>query len=1102
MTTSPLQWQLVNVPLGSMDESADERVLPVGNLTSVKNGQWKKRGRIGKRAGFKRKDIRLSANQADSAIDSARGCFSTGEELCILGRSRLYAHNDKRGRWYDRGQIGPCTGKLDPKFRDQNTYRVGDMDRVGDYVGYAAQVAYQDTFNKSTNEFSIGLVGSVSSRDGQVVIPPWEIVQPASTAANKVDSPRVTRSGAHEDGCLLFMWLEDLSGATASLKYVEWDPATPDTKPSTITTHATDVVRSGENHRVYDACPVSGKLIEDGYIIAYITDTSTATSHEINIQRFNKAGTLRRAATITTDAPYQNIAISLSKSRESVFVIASSDGSGGSNDSLYLWRLGVDTFAVEYGPINLFTLASATEFFGNIGVAEGYAPFHEDANGWALAVTASVRDSGDTSMYTTARTYDSATATTSLSQTVYIYNSTPRTRPWWHDGRPYVWVDSALAYSNSGSYNGAGSPAPTSPIDGTAAAVTAFGNELFEYCAMFDLISVGDELDPADDDTKARFCGYHSGGVGPIADGDVKVTKRGNGANVVDMGDGTWRYMSTSWSYLLDGTDRRYSADEVTLDFSEAPLATVVDSGAAVIGGSFVSWYAGSIVEELGWAAPPIILDDGTDGPQDATITSPATTLTNATYTYLGMWETYDEKGYLHRSVPSPPISYTKSTGNSVKFQAKTIGATNRLELPTRKSAWVLYRAEADAIAKRITPPTRLVENDQAQTTGDQYDYGQPQGPILYTNGGAEIENVMPEGARIPVVVGDRLWLGDFFRRARVQYSKSFTAGTATEDGIAPEFNEGFNLPVPSGSDVSGMARMDDKLLVFTPAEVYALSGRGPNVDGSQNDFSTLTTVSTDAGCSDPRSVVSTPVGVMFMGAAGIYMVGRGLALQFIGAPVEDKTSEYPIITSAVLCPKDTEVRFTATNGDASAGIVIVYNYEEQKWCWWEVKDKDGRVVAPAGACLHGDSYVIVEPNGVTWEQDGSTYWDDEFSYVPLRVETSWFQAAKQSGWQRIKNVVPLMRHKDRHELTMSVLVDFADSESQSKTWTASALESLPRQQLRQRVKRQKSTALKCIIEDSEATGASSGQGYELNGLALEIGIKRGAARVPAEARG
>ena len=142
---------------------------------------------------------------------------------------------------------------------------------------------------------------------------------------------------------------------------------------------------------------------------------------------------------------------------------------------------------------------------------------------------------------------------------------------------------------------------------------------------------------------------------------------------------------------------------------------------------------------------------------------------------------------------------------------------------------------------------------------------------------------------------------------------------------------------------------MDEKLVIFEDDRIFYLTGSGPNATGQQNNFSDPQLVTSDVGCSNTRSIVQTPKGLMFMSNKGIYLLDRGLSTHYIGAPVEAYNSL--TITSAILIQDENQVRFTASDG----GSVEHVHQSPGQWCsrvaggWFLCLSKNHRrLVLPA----------------------------------------------------------------------------------------------------------------------------------------------------------
>jgi hypothetical protein len=548
----------------------------------------------------------------------------------------------------------------------------------------------------------------------------------------------------------------------------------------------------------------------------------------------------------------------------------------------------------------------------------------------------------------------------------------------------------------------------------------------------------------------------------------------------------------------------------VTLQFGGQPLVAKVHEGAAVIGGSFFAWFAGSQTEELSFVTPPVVEDKDTSLELPRDEASTAGDIPDGIYSYQAHWVTSDPRGNVHRSLPSNIVQHEKEGLDVVRLAVRTCPASLRFPLIAvgRESVAVVHRAGADAIFKQMSTPVERTTNEPDAHNVELLDHGQLFDPAtgsgtgtpIYTTGG-EVEAACPEGGQIAVVANGRLWVSDLYRRERVQFSKRLTPATGTQDVLAPEFNELFGYVVPSGRPVTGIGDLDSSVAVFTDQEVYVISGSGPDDAGNGNDFSGLVPISSDTGCLSPRSVVSCPFGVLFQGEAGIYLLDRTLQLSFVGAAVERTLQQYPNVTSAVLVsrPRTTEVRFTCNQGD-DIGKILVWQYETKQWSVWDVTTA-GPNTPFAGACMHQGVYHLVAYTGRVYREDATRWLDDGDQWITMAASTAWLQGDGQSGWQRTRSATLLQDSKDPHELTIEIYADFEDTPAQDPyTWTSAELAAFPghskRQQPRLGIARQKGQAHRVRWYDGPADDSVTGQGYTMAGLTFELGIKRGTVKV------
>jgi len=1045
----------IPIPLArGLSQGVDDRVRAPAVLTKATNAEFLKDGALTKRHGFTK--LATTVVGESGRPDNQGNCktlFSTGTELCIRGHRSLYTYCDVESSWLNRGPISPFTGELETMFHDQRSYDAGDTWIHGNYIGYIAHSQRQPD-ESSTIEHKMHFRSTTT--DHQVLIAD-EVFATSSDLADLPHAPKMSAC----TGKLLAAYLEGATGAsTATLRIYQYPTATPTTAPTAAVAQSNVWHYTYKGMRTYDIIQMSN----GNYCYAYINHTTRDIEVVINDSTHSNVA----SATISTTDPYELVALDHNSSQ--IYVLAVAQPGEGTRQ-VELHGLADTNLASNFGPINLYTIP-ADEAVYSLGVKQGVnsAGATRVACTWTIWDAGSNDSKGNTLSLTEDWALDNRSTNTSganLDDRHRAYNVFQRTNPFWEENRCYV-------------------------VAATSSGATAADSQVIL------------DLDPQSGAGARphRLAGMYDVGVAPITGAvaaEGLTTRLGSANSVYETSSGSkvYRHMSTSVAYVIaDSTTdiARYSQDRVEYDFAKVSTNAIVNRGCALIGGGQVDWYAGVATEELGYAMPPVILQLT---PQN---TGTGSLSGSTTYSYQVQWEGYDERGNWHRSQPSPTLSKATGAGDdAMDVTCTSLGGTNRIS--RRHMALVVYRSDADGNYVRVSDPIRAIPNTGSAWYCDVYrDLGTgDDGEVVYTQSGAEVGAIAPEGARIAMVDGRRVWLGGFYRRDRVQYSKQANPGTANEDAIAPEFNEAFSFILPSGKRCTGLARLDSKVVAFTADEVYIIAGRGPDDGGRNNDFSGLTTISSAAGCMEPRSVVTFAGGVLFQSKAGIYLLSRDLRLSFIGDAVSDELTSYPTITSAVAVPKRTQVRFTCLNAAADGSIVLVYDYGAKAWTQWEPKDSGGSELALVGGCIHNDVYYVLEADGTVWKEDSSTYYDDATQFAPMEVELSWLQAARQSGWQRVRELAALCARKDPHDLKISIYQDFETSPSQTYTWTEAIIATMAQPAVRlqpvMRVQRQKCTAIRARIEDIESGSTSTGQGYDLVGFMLEVQEKRGAVK-------
>lgn len=316
---------------------------------------------------------------------------------------------------------------------------------------------------------------------------------------------------------------------------------------------------------------------------------------------------------------------------------------------------------------------------------------------------------------------------------------------------------------------------------------------------------------------------------------------------------------------------------------------------------------------------------------------------------------------------------------------------------------------------------------------------------LLYTTGSAEIDTVNPPASL--------LHIGHKNRRAIVDETGQAVWMTTEFDDplIAPGWNEGITQEFPEGGRITALASMDGAFYVFKYSSIWVMNGDGPLNTGLQSNWSVPESISTDTGAVGWRGVVATPVGIVFRSPVGFYVLRRNRQVEYVGDKVQTTLAAFPNVTSAVLVPDATQVRFTCENEAGSDSIVIVYDYLHGYWTTYDYEQLSDTI---ASAALVGSPprYGILTSDGELWREKARTsataYLDENVSdvnqFVQAAVESAQFRIpGGVQAWQRFRVVQLYCERLDDCGLQLEVL-DANGDVLVTKQWYSDELAQLP----------------------------------------------------------
>lgn len=259
---------------------------------------------------------------------------------------------------------------------------------------------------------------------------------------------------------------------------------------------------------------------------------------------------------------------------------------------------------------------------------------------------------------------------------------------------------------------------------------------------------------------------------------------------------------------------------------------------------------------------------------------------------------------------------------------------------------------------------------------------------LLYTTGGI-LPNHSPPQLVACCVHRDRLWGISADDPQELWYSKQVAPG------LGPQFTDAFVLRIDDEfGPCTGLASMDDKLVIFKKHAIYVVMGDGPdNLGNGVYAQPHRIGAGSDVGALSARSVITTPEGVWFNTINGIYHVDRGLNV-VAHREIQDFQPGLEGVVDAVYLGSLNQLRLYT-----GAGACLVYDTYFQQWYYWTGQTS-------VAACYYNNGVAQVSTsNGYTVDYDFGSYWQDAGASYQMRVAWSWLALAGLSGFQRLYEI-------------------------------------------------------------------------------------------------
>lgn len=395
-----------------------------------------------------------------------------------------------------------------------------------------------------------------------------------------------------------------------------------------------------------------------------------------------------------------------------------------------------------------------------------------------------------------------------------------------------------------------------------------------------------------------------------------------------------------------------------------------------------------------------------------------------------------DHLGQLHRSAPSIPLWVDGLALASRADDENQVELGYTMPLSVYKSGrdyfvevfMGLGSASPQLVATQyidvslghnvITPPSIVVQHTVRSHSSQKDPIRSSE--VLYTEG-----NVLPSDPWPAfddfVITSNRMFAISSEVPGTIYYSKLL------EENIAPEFSAALVLSVGRNRTLTGLGAIDDKVMIFSKDEIFAIYDTGPDNTGANGDF-IVDRLQTTVGCEDAESIVEITDGLCFYSSVSkeFHLISRDLQIHDIGKAIEDTANAITDVKAAIIVPDEHEVRwyvdsaaqaeFGTAPGTTSpvrparpryqnvlpSGAVLVYNYHYKKWCVFSGQDAKHAV-------LHENAATYIETNYNPFQADTSAWGTDTDNL--LKVRLPWLRVNQLQSYGRIDELTVLGKY-------------------------------------------------------------------------------------------
>ena len=531
--------------------------------------------------------------------------------------------------------------------------------------------------------------------------------------------------------------------------------------------------------------------------------------------------------------------------------------------------------------------------------------------------------------------------------------------------------------------------------------------------------------------------------------------------------------------------DASFGPARCTIDFNLDRPVQYVESGKVTLftGGCLFSYDGEQIVENNFITAPKIVKVSSTAASGNHTQSG------DDFVKYMAVWEATDAQGNVSRSMPSQIESLTYTNNKAIEIEVLSLPMSRRRSDrfstdTTLDVKCVLYRT-----VKNGTIFHRCLEEEVVRTNST----------IRFSDHNAfyQTESLLEDNE--PLYTTTELSNGFIGSCTDIAKHKSRIFTTTTEnlincskplfEGDSPAFvtdSLPYNIIIDGESNpITCIESNLEHLLIFTDQNGYILAGDGPDAVGG-GGFLKPRKFAPGIGvlASSPHKV--TREGALVATTRGIYLVKTNLAIEYIGAAVEDIMASLNGVVSIDVLDDTNEILIALKNNlSGNSDTVLRYNYAFQQWTRDTVGYSSSN--SQVDACVLSGSYYRLTADGYLHKQDPtSTSYQDTSTGSGVNynmvIKTGFIPRAGLQKSQRMYRWMLLGDYLSDFTLTVKTFTDY--SGSADTTFTKSVTSSFDNpMQFRGHIDKQKSQAIAV-----EITAAGVGACAELDSLALEVG--------------